>query len=59
MPYVDKKEALRNLSNPKDFDVFKNLFLKKYSNSKEKIANLYSNNELDELLNYLQAINSP
>ena len=58
MAYVDKKEALRNLSNPKDFDVFKNMFLKKYSDAKEKVATLYSNNELDDLLNYTQAINN-
>ncbi len=58
MSYVNKKEAVRNLSNPKDFDVFKNMYLKKYSDAKEKIAKLYSENDLDELLNYVQAINN-
>ncbi len=58
MSYVNKKEAIRNLSNPKDFDVFKNMYLKKYSDAKEKIAKLYSENDLDELLNYIQAINN-
>jgi hypothetical protein len=58
MSYVNKKEAVRNLSNPKDFDVFKNMYLKKYSDAKEKIAKLYSEQELDELLNYIQGINN-
>ena len=58
MSYVNKKEAIRNLSNPKDFDVFKNMYLKKYSDAKEKIAKLYSDNQLDELLEYVQAINN-
>ncbi|MCR5646805.1 MAG: hypothetical protein K6F81_00810 [Acholeplasmatales bacterium] len=58
MSYVNKKEAVRNLSNPKDFDVFKNMYLKKYSDAKEKIAKLYSDNQLDELLEYVQAINN-
>ena len=58
MSYVNKKEAVRNLSNPKDFDVFKNMSLKKHSDAKEVIAKLYSENDLDELLNYIQAINN-
>ena len=58
MSYVNKKEAVRNLSNPKDFDVFKNMYLKKYGDAKEKIAKLYSEQELDELLNYIQGINN-
>ena len=58
MSYVNKKEAIRNLSNPKDFDVFKNMYLKKYCDAKEKIAKLYSDNQLDELLEYVQAINN-
>ena len=58
MSYVNKKEAIRNLSNPKDFDVFKNMYLKKYSDAKEVIAKLYSENDLDELLNYIQTINN-
>ena len=49
MSYVNKKEAVRNLSNPKDFDVFKNMYLKKYSDAKENVA---------KLLNYLQGINN-
>lgn len=58
MAYINKKDAVRNLSNPKDFDVFKNMYLKKYTNAKEKIGNLYANNELEDLLNYIQAINN-
>lgn len=58
MSYVNKKDALRNLSNPKDFDVFKNMYLKKYNNAKEMVAKYYTEGLLDDLLEYIKAINN-
>ena len=58
MPFVDKKIAVKNLANPKDFDIFKNRFLKIYKNSVEEIVRLYNNNDFDELYNYISGINN-
>ncbi|MBQ9519879.1 MAG: hypothetical protein IJR67_00180 [Acholeplasmatales bacterium] len=56
MGYVNKKDALMNLSNPKDFDVFKNRFLKTYKDAVEKIVFIKNNQE--ELYNYISGINN-
>ena len=58
MGYVNKKDAVRNMSNPKDFDIFKARFLKKYEKANEEILRLFENNDIDELYEYVQAINS-
>ncbi|MCR5113605.1 MAG: hypothetical protein K6A63_06690 [Acholeplasmatales bacterium] len=58
MGYVNKKDAVRNMSNPKDFDIFKARFLKKYEKANEEINRLYENNDIDILFDYIQAINS-
>ena len=43
MPYVDKKNALRYLSNPNDFNTYKAMFSKMYNNKLvEKIITLFS-----------------
>ena len=56
MGYVNKKDALMNLSNPKDFDVFKNRFLKTYKDAVEKIVFIKNNQE--ELYNYISGMNN-
>lgn len=56
MSYVDKNTAIKNLSNPKDFDIFKSRFLKITSNSQERIFNLFNDNNFDELYNFINNI---
>ena len=58
MPFVDKNIAVKNLANPKDFDIFKNRFLKVYKNSVEDITKLVDNNDTDELYKYISGINN-
>ena len=58
MPFVDKKIAIKNLANPKDFDVFKNRFLKMYKNAVEEIVRLVDNNDMDDLYNFISGINN-
>ena len=50
MPYVDKKNALRYLSNPNDFNTYKAMFSKMYNNKLvEKIKNYKENNSANDL----------
>jgi hypothetical protein len=56
MSYVDKNTAIKNLSNPKDFDIFKARFLKISANSQEKIFNLFNENNFDDLYNFVNNI---
>lgn len=58
MPFVDKNTALKNLANPKDFDIFKNRFLKMYKDAVSDIVRLYDNKETDELYKYISGINN-
>ena len=58
MPFVDKNIAIKNLANPKDFDIFKNRFLKMYKNGVEEIIRLYNNNDIDDLYTYISNINN-
>ena len=58
MPFVDKNIAVKNLANPKDFDIFKNRFLKIYKNAVEEIVRLAENNDMDSLYNYISGINN-
>lgn len=58
MPFVDKNIAVKNLANPKDFDIFKNRFLKIYKNAVEEIVRLVENNDMDSLYNYISGINN-
>jgi len=58
MPFVDKNIAIKNLANPKDFDVFKNRFLKTYKNAVERIISLKEDNNMDELYTYISNINN-
>ncbi len=58
MPFVDKNIAIKNLANPKDFDVFKNRFLKTYKNAVERIISLKEDNNIDELYTYISNINN-
>ena len=58
MPFVDKNIAIKNLANPKDFDIFKNRYLKVYKNSVEEIVRLYNNDDYDGLYNYISGINN-
>ena len=58
MPFVDKSIAVKNLANPKDFDIFKNRFLKIYKNVVEEIVRLVENNDMDSLYNYISGINN-
>lgn len=58
MPFVDKNTAIKNLANPKDFDIFKNRFLKIYKDAVSEIVRLYENNNIDELYNYISGINN-
>lgn len=57
MKYVDKNVALRNLANSNQlFEKNKNNFLKNFSDAVDKITNLVSNNDVDELYNYVSSI---
>ena len=56
MSYVDKNTAIKNLSNPKDFDIFKARYLKTSANAQERIFNLFNDNDFDELYNYINNI---
>ena len=58
MPFVDKKTALQNLANPKDFDIFKARYLKSYKNAVENIIKLLDDNDIDDLYNYISGINN-
>jgi hypothetical protein len=58
MPFVDKNTAIKNLANPKDFEIFKQRFLKTYKNGVEEIVRLYNNQEMDDLYNYISKINN-
>ena len=58
MPFVDKNIAVKNLANPKDFDIFKNRFLKVYKGAVEEIVRLVENNDMDSLYNYISGINN-
>ena len=58
MPFVDKNIAVKNLANPKDFDIFKNRFLKIYKGAVEEIVRLVENNDMDSLYNYISGINN-
>ena len=58
MPFVDKNIAIKNLANPKDFDVFKNRFLKTYKNAVERIISLKEDNNIDALYTYISNINN-
>ena len=58
MPFVDKNTAIKNLANPKDFDIYKNRFLKVYKNAVEEIVRYYDNNDYDGLYSYISGINN-
>ncbi len=58
MPFVDKKTALQNLANPKDYDVFKARYLKMYKNAVERIVKFIGDNDIDDLYNYISGINN-
>lgn len=59
MAYVDKKEALRNLSNPNDFNTYKNMFNKMYEKDLTKrIKEFVENNDMESLYDSINKINN-
>lgn len=58
MAYVDKREALRNLSNPNDFNIYKNMFIKMYDkNLIDKIKQTYNDKQYQDLYELINNIN--
>lgn len=58
MAFVDKNTAIKNLANPKDFDIFKNRYLKVYKDAVSEIVRLFDNNDIDDLYKYISGINN-
>ncbi|MCR5350516.1 MAG: hypothetical protein K6E20_05970 [Acholeplasmatales bacterium] len=58
MAYVNKSDALRNLSNPNDFNIYKNMFIKMYDkNLLEKIKQTYNDKQFNDLYDIINNIN--
>jgi len=58
MAYVDKKEALRYLSNPNDFNIYKNMFIKLYDKDLiNKIKQTYNDLQYKDLYDIINNIN--
>ena len=58
MAYVDKKDALRSLSNPNDFNIYKNMFIKLYDKDLiNKIKQTYNDMQYKDLYDIINNIN--